>query len=164
MRKGWVVAAFLFVVAFPLFLCVQEGTAAPSQLELLAQRFSDTEKDLRETRVELWELGKALGDNNISLVVYKLEVAEVICHFEGHLISLYPDTKDSARQDYVNKTVAELSAAKKKMGETLKGIQEIRTYIPYPPALQMMDKAKASIESSVGFMDDAIAAFHALTK
>lgn len=164
MRQARVLVAFLSVVVFPLFFCAPGSTAAPNQLEVLAQRFSGMEKDLRQTRAELWELGKALGDNNIALVVYKLEVAEIVCHLEGHLISFYPSAKDSARQDYVAKTVAELTAAKNKLSETLKAIQEMRKSIPYPPALQMIEKAVASIESSMALTDDAMGTFQSLSE
>ena len=130
----------------------------------MAQGFSEEEKNLRETRGQLWQLFKALGDNYIALVLYKLEAVEVLCDYEAHLVSSYEDTKDSAKQDYSKKAVVALELAKKRMNQALKGIQELRTYIPYPPALQQMDKAKASLETSIGLTGDAIGTFQSLIK
>jgi len=164
MRSAWILPALWLVAIFPQGSSAQSGTGAAAQLESLVQRFSDHEKDLRSTRTELWELGKALGDNYIPIVVYKLEVSEVICHCEAQLISFYADIKDSAKPDYVKKTVGALEAAKKRMAYSLKGIEESRALIPYPPALQLIDRAKASLESSLILMDDAVGALHSASR
>ena len=164
MKKAWILFVLLSVVAVAAQASASSNTVPSDKFDSLAQGFSEEEKNLRETRGELWQLFKALGDNYIALVLYKLEAVEVVCGYEAHLVSSYTDVKDSAKQDYSKKAVAELEMAKKRMNQTLKGIEELRTYIPYPPALQQMDKAKGSVEASIGLTDEAIGTFQSLTK
>lgn len=165
MRKVWVSTVLLVVMVFFQQAAVQcKREPMVNKLESLSHRFSEQEKGLRETRVALWQLFKAFGDNYIAVVVYKLEAAEVLCNYEAHLVSSYAGTTDSAGKDYVTRALAELNMAKKRLDQGLEAIQEMRSYIPYPPVLEQMDKANTAMQSSMALTDEAIAVFRSLAE
>jgi hypothetical protein len=164
MRKAWIVFVFFLFLICPPQSSAKSDTGSSSKLDSLAQGFSGEEKNLRETRTEMWQLYQALRDNYLALVVYKLEVTEVLCGHQAQLISFYGDTKDSAKKDYAAKVISASELAKKRMQQSLKTLEEMRSYIPYPPVLPLMDKAKTSIESAIGLLDDTNGAFRSLAK
>ncbi|MBW1897286.1 MAG: hypothetical protein JRI47_09535 [Deltaproteobacteria bacterium] len=164
MRKTGVVLALLLVMVFMQLSSAKRATGSISQLESLAQGLSENGKSLRETGGKTHELGKAIGDIYIAVLVDKIEKAELICHYSARLISFYVGTKDGAKKVYVADILSTLEMSKPRMEGLLKEITALQKYVPYPPALESINKAKASIESSIPLIDQAIEAFKSEAK
>jgi hypothetical protein len=164
MRKTWLVSALLLVMVFMQLPSAKSVTGAASQLESVVQGLSENGKSLRETGRNGHELSKALGDIYIAVLVDKIEKAELICHYSARLISFYAGTKDGLKKDYVADTLSTLEMSKPRLEALLKQITALQKYIPYPPALELINKAKASIESSIPLIDQAIEVFKSEAK
>lgn len=164
MRKTWVVSALLLVMVFVQLCSADCATGAAGELESVAQGLSEDGKSLRETGGNAHELAKALGDIYVAVLVDKIEKAELICHYSARLVSLYVGTKDGAKKDYVADILSTLEMSKPRMEGLLRQITALEKYIPYPPALELINKAKTSIESSIPLIDKAIEAFKSEAK
>jgi hypothetical protein len=164
MKKASVAVVLLWVMAFPQLCLAESAKGTGDQMAALAQGFSENHKSLKETRVQMFELGKALGDIYIAMLVDKTEKAELITHYGASLISFCAATQDAAKKDCAVKTVSLMEESKKRMNGILKELLATQKYVPYPPALELIGRAKAGMESSLGLMDKAIAAFQACAK
>jgi hypothetical protein len=164
MRKTGAVSALLLIMVFVQLSSAKSDTGTVSQLESVAQGLSEKGKSLGETGGNAHELGKALGDIYVAVLVDKIEKAELICHYSARLLSFYVGTKDGAKKDYVADMLSTLEMSKPRMEGLLSQITALQKYIPYPPALELIKKAKTSIESSIPLMDKAIEALKSEAK
>jgi hypothetical protein len=156
MKKAYSVSAFLFVMVFSQVSFAGDSKETSGQLESLAQRFSENDKNLGEIAGNMFDLGKALGDIYLAVLFDKIEKAELITHFSGRLVSFYADTKDAAKKSHGADTISTLEKSGKRMQGTLKEVLATQKFVPYPPVVELVDKAKAAMELSIQLIDEAV--------